>query len=213
MRSGPDLIPFLVAGGGIAFFALIAVIGMKQGKRTRERLQVLADSLGLELEPPVITLGLFYGLPRAKGLLRGKHVAFFNYTTGAGKTRKTWSAITARPSVTTSLTFSLKKQGFGTKIAGWFGAKEITVGEPVFDAAWFVQTNRPDFLRAALVPELQAKLLAAQRAGASGHFELKDGMVKYVELGSFTTARIARFPTLMDLTCDLADVAEVSARS
>jgi len=204
--------PLVMIAGMFGLFVLVLRFAAKSTERTWHRLKELATSLGLEMSPPAVTLGFFHGELRARGRLRGKQVEIFNYSTGAGKSRTTWSAVSAQPPVRTDLIFGLKKQGFGTKIAELFGAKEITVGEPQFDDAWFVLSNQPDFLRAALVPELQAKLLAAQKAGANGHFELKDGTVRYAEIGSFSDARIARLPALVDLTCDLADVAEVSAR-
>ena len=43
-----------------------------------------------------------------------------------------------------------QRQGFTTRIMEFFGTKEITVGDAAFDAAWFVQTNQPEFLAAAL---------------------------------------------------------------
>lgn len=206
------IFPLVVVAGMFGLFVLVLRLAAKATERNWHRLHALATSLGLEMAPPAVTLGFFHGELRARGTLRGKRVEIFNYSTGTGKSRTTWSAVSARPPVRTDLTFGFKKQGFGTKVAEWFGAKEITVGEPQFDTAWFVVTNQPDFLRAALVPELQVRLLAAQKAGANGHFELKDGTVRYSEIGGFNEVRIARLPALVDLTCDLADVAEVSAR-
>jgi hypothetical protein len=105
----------------------------------------------------------------------------------------------------------LEKQGFGSKLAELLGAHEITVGDPRFDAAWFVRTNQPEFFAAALIPELRDKLMAAQAMGARGKFELKDGVVKYAEQGTFADARLAgRLATLADVVGDLADVAEVA---
>jgi hypothetical protein len=210
--NNPVLFPLLVMGGMLLLFVVVLRLAAKSSERTWHRVRELAASFGLEMAPPAVTFGVFHGQIHAGGNLRGKRVELFNYSTGSGKSRTTWSAVTARPPARTTLTFRLKKQGFGTKIAELFGVKEIAVGDPQFDAAWFVQTNQPDFLRAALVSELQAKLLAAQRAGANGLFELKDGVVKYAEIGGFSDARLGRFPALIDLVCDLADLAEVSER-
>lgn len=81
----------------------------------------------------------------------------------------------------------------------------------MFDAAWFMRSNRPEFFSAALMPELRAKLMAAHAAGSRGNFTIKDDLVKYAEVGSFSDAkRCARFPALTDIVCDLADIAEIA---
>jgi hypothetical protein len=111
------------------------------------------------------------------------------------------------------LTFSLEKRGFVTKIEKLFGAHEAVVDDAAFAKAWFVQTNQPDFMSAALIPELRAKLMAARQAGANGNFGLKSGQVKYAEVGGFADAKLSeRLAALADVMCDLADVAEVAAR-
>ena len=86
------------------------------------------------------------------------------------------------------------------------------MGDPAFDHEWFVETNQPAFLRAALIPELRQKLMTAIRGSCSPKFELKSGKVKYEEFGMFTDAKLCdRFVTLADVVCDLADVAEIAA--
>lgn len=176
-------------------------------RRTLENLQKLAVRLRLEFHPAEG----WTKSPRLSGMLRRKPVEVFTYSTGSGKTRKTWAAISVRPAGACGLTFTLRKQGLGTKISELFGAREITVGDPAFDTAWFIQTNRPDFLRPALLPELREKLMAARQAGAHGGFECNGGVVKYAELGSFyQTERIERFVALADIVGDFADIVEVA---
>lgn len=149
--------------------------------------------------------------PRITGSLRGKQVELSSYTTGSGKSRKTWAAISVMPTQAVALTFSISRQGFLTKLQTLFGAREITVGDRAFDDRWFIQTNKPDFFQAALLPELRAKIDAAASGGARGEFKLQDGAVRYAEQGGFTDERCARYEALLPLLCDLADVAEVEA--
>ncbi len=190
--------------GGLLIWAVVA-----QTRRAAANLQKLAAQLGLDFDAG----GGWLNRPRVAGSLHGRHVRIFNYTTGSGKSSTTWSAITAELSAPSPLTFTLKRQGFSTKIAEFFGAHEITVGDAEFDQAWFVQTNQPDFMRAALIPELRAKLMAVLHAGLAGSFQLKGGEVKYAEIGTFADARrTSRFAALAEVACDLADVAEVAAQ-
>lgn len=176
-------------------------------RRTAENLQKLAGQLGLEFQPAAG----WTQSPRVSGTLRGKPAEVFTYSTGSGKTRKTWAAVSVRPAGNSGLTFALQKQGLGTKISELFGAREITVGEPVFDAAWFIQTNQPDYFRPALLPEIRQKLTAVRCAGARGKFECNGGLVKYAEVGSFYQwQRTERFVALADVVGDLAEVVEVA---
>jgi len=198
----------LMVAGFLALTGIVIWLGAKATARARENVRRLADRLSLQLEAAQPTLGIFYPEPRATGHIRGKAVTLYNYSTGSGKSRRTWSALTATPAADSGLTFSLTRQGFGTKFLELFGSKEITVGSAEFDGAWYVQTNTPDYFRAALLPELQEKFRPFR-----GAFKLEKGVVSYVEQGQFhDQERCLRFERAVGLVCDLADIAEVHAR-
>jgi len=168
----------------------------------------MAARLGLDFIP---AKG-WTGSARVTGDLHGKQIEFFNYSTGSGKTRKYWSAVSAAAPARGTLTFSLCRRNLGTKLRSFFGAKSIRVGDAAFDARWFVQTNQPDFLRAALIPELRQALDAAFARGLKGGtFKLEAGVVRYAEQGSFNEERCRRYEALLPLMCDLAGVAGVAA--
>ena len=204
--------PLLMGVGMLVFFGLILWIAVKSAKQASLRMAQLAANLGLTMETSQVTLGIFHSAPKASGLRRGKRMEIFTYTTGSGKSRTSWAAIAAWARSDGGLTFTLSRQGFGTKIAQLFGSREIQVGDPAFDAAWFIQTNRPEFLAAALLPEVRAKLDAAARGGSRGSLKLEHGRVIYAEVGGFgDNKRCERFEGIADVVCDLADVAEVHA--
>lgn len=208
---GPLLIVLTLAAG---IPVLIAWAAARASAKAWRNGQALADRLGLTLEPAQPKFGRFYPSPRASGIIRGKRAAFFSFATGSGKSRVTWAAITIAPADAGGLTFAIDRQGILTRLGELFGAKEIQVGEPAFDAAWFIQTNQPDFFRAAFLPELQAKLTALHAQGQlRGGLVLKDGVVMYKEQGTFhQEAQCARLAGVVELACDLADVAEVWAK-
>lgn len=208
------LIPFLFFGGFVAVFVIIVWQSGKASGVTRANAQELADRLGLALAPATPTFGRFYPPPRAQGTVRGKRVELFAYSTGSGKSRKTWAAIGVTPAQPGGLTFSFTRQGLGSRVLSLFGAKEIEVGNRAFDERWFIQTNQPEFLRAALLPELQQKLMDLDRKKLPGSIRLEDGTVKYAEQGSFYSRETCdRVGAMLDVLCDLADVAEVWAQS
>jgi hypothetical protein len=191
---------------------VLAVIATRSSHRKAVRnLRIFADRLGLTLVeyPPV--LGYFPRTPTVEGYRRGKPVRVYTFTTGSGKSRKTWTAIGVR-SGEGSLSFSLQPQGIGTRIMEIFGVKEITFSDPAFDAAWFVRTNREDFLRIALIPELRARLMAARQAGLREDFRCEHGEVRYAEVGGFAQeSRMERFVIAADLCLDLAEVAAAAS--
>lgn len=208
---GPVLIVLTLAGG---IPLLIAWVGARASATARRNGQALADRLGLALEPAQPKFGRFYPAPKASGMIRGKRAAFFSFATGSGKSRVIWAAMTITPVAAGGLTFAIDRQGILTRLGELFGTKEVQVGDPAFDAAWFIQTNQPEFFRAAFLPELRAKLTALYDQGQlRGGLGLKDGVVMYKEQGAFhQEAQCARLAGVVDLACDLADVAEVWAK-
>ncbi|MCX6945646.1 MAG: hypothetical protein NT173_12965, partial [Opitutales bacterium] len=128
--------------------------------------------------------------------------------------RVQWCALSVAPGRDGGLNCSLQRQDLGTKLKELFGAREIQVGDPEFDRQWFIQTNQPEFLRAALLPELRQKItaLAAAPGGRPGRWQLESGLVRYAEQGSFANANIAaRLSLAAEIGADLAEVAEVFA--
>jgi hypothetical protein len=147
-----------------------------------------------------------------EGTQAGRAIRYWTYATGSGKSRVTWVAVGVQPRATAGLQLELTRQNFGSKIMEMFGVKEVQVGDPAFDAAWFVRTNQPDFLAAALVPAIRARLLAAPAEGRSARYKLEQGPVFYAEQGAFASAAVlARLERQLPLLHELADVAEVFA--
>ncbi|MDP1579688.1 MAG: hypothetical protein Q8M02_05385 [Candidatus Didemnitutus sp.] len=199
---------FLVSGGGVIALVLWAI--QHDRKKRRANLTSLAQRLGLEVGA---TEKSWVGTQfEVRGQRLGKDVRFWSFTTGSGKSRRHWVAVGVRAKDVGEMKFNLQRQGFGTRVAEWFGAKEITVGDRAFDDAWFVRTSEPDYFGVALVAPIRAKLMAARAAGATEDFKLEDGWVSYAERGSFSSERhVARLESLVPVLYDLADVAEVCA--
>jgi hypothetical protein len=192
--------PFLMIGIFVVFVVLIGAAAARQGKRTAENVRQMAATLGLQVEDKPPVLGIFYTGARASGQLRERRVELFPFSTGAGKSRVEWCAVSAALAAASRLT----------------GTKEIQVGDAGFDRTWFIQTNQPEFLREALLPELREKITALMReSGASARgpeFKLDGSTVRYAEMGTFSDpARCRRCERAVEIVCDLADVAEVFA--
>jgi hypothetical protein len=108
--------------------------------------------------------------------------------------------------------FSLElfPENFLTRIATALGLQDIRVGDPAFDQTFIVRSNDPAYAAAALLPEIRARLLAERPLGARGHLAIKDGEVRYAKAGAFNDeARVTRLAGMLEVVCDLAEVAEV----
>lgn len=199
----------------VGFTALMVVLAIKQWERARQNVEQLAKRLGLTPAPAERRFA-FLGQPSASGTLGGKAARLYAFTTGSGKSRTRWTALGVQPAATGNLTFHLSRQGLGTRISQLFGAREITVGDPEFDRTWFIETNQPEFFRAALIPELRARITTAFDHSGRAHramIKLEAGTVAYAEAGDFSDERrCERIAQMAPVLIDFADVAEVFAR-
>ena len=210
MTASLPLVPVVIVA---AFFIFFIWAAARENQLVVEHLRQLAAKFGLEAHAPTASK-VGSQRARASGNWRGRPLEFFSYTTGAGKTRTNWCAVAVTARSDGGLTVALQRQGLGTKVQEMFGASEITVGDPAFDQRWFIQTNQPEFLRAALLPELRAKIEAvASGPGIRGmKLEFERGQARYSEQGTFSnTALVARIAQAAEVVADLADVAEVAA--
>lgn len=204
-EAAPVLLVALFIGG---VFALIVWAVLAGGKRTAANLTALAGRLGLQVQ--FRTWGNFVLGGSLQGTIAGRAVRVWSYTTGSGKSQRTWSALGVRPRRDDGFTFKFARQGFATKVMEVFGSKEIRLGDRAFDDAWFVQTNRPDYLAAALLPEIREKIMTVFHTG-HGTLRLEGGEVAYVEEGSLSDLAVTqRLEAALPAVQDLADVAEVS---
>jgi len=212
----PAMVPLLLIGFFVVVLGLVGWTAARQTKLAAENVRRMAETLGLEFAVKPPALGLFYSEARATGQLRGKQVALFPFSTGSGKSRTQWSAVSAAVPTPGNLTFHLRRQGFGAKVMELFGAREIQVRDAEFDRTWFIQTNQPEFFREALLPELREKINTLVRElgtqGRGMEFKLEQNVVRYAEIGSFARADCCqRCVRAVDIVCDLADMAAVAA--
>jgi len=201
------ILSIVILPGVLLAFAGVAIY---QAKQAGKNFVAMADKLGLTLE----TTGRFFKKHRLTGQLRGKPVEVFSYTTGAGKSRRTWAAMAVAVGKTGGLTFSLeRKVAFIDFFARLFRKIDVKTGDEVFDQQWLLKTNQPELMRAILLPELRQKLMRYAGDGISSPgFKLETYRVQYSEQGSFSTMKVCRrIEECTGLLCDLADAVEVGA--
>ena len=192
-----------------------AVLSRWQANRARANLMALARDLDLQVhESPSLLGGLFPQVPTASGQYAGRALRFYRFTTGSGKQRQTWQALGLACANPHELTFRLEGQNMLTAIGVLLGMQDVQVGDPAFDRRFVVKTNAPDFLRAALLPEIRAALLQGWPSRAGGpHVKLEGGEVVYAELGSLADAAMpARMKAMLEPLRELAALPEVYRR-
>jgi hypothetical protein len=206
INPGLVIVPLFLGVPLLIFWA-----ARNHARKTRAELAAFAAGAGLRLvEKTMLGVTMVESL---EGELQGRPVRYWTYSTGSGKSRTTWMAVGVGVPAGVALQFDLTRQHFGTRLMELFGVREIQVGDPAFDAAWFVRTNQPEYFAAALVPAIRAKLMAETTDRRStGGFKLEQGVVRYAEMGGLSAAAVGRFATKLPLLLDLADVAEVSGR-
>jgi hypothetical protein len=195
----------------IGIVVLILFATRHAAKVAAQNVRLVAESLGLNVTEG--GSGVLISESRAEGTFRGKRVEVYSFSTGSGKSRQLWAAISATPKADGGLNFMFRRQGFGTRVMEMFGTREIEVGDPDFDRVWFIQTNQPDFLRAALLPEIRSRISSfAQKNVRGPQIEVESGAVRYAEMGSFSNGALTeRIVRAAEVVCDLADIAEVFA--
>lgn len=198
----------LIFFGGIGALLAVMVTAMSMMRwRAQQNVQSLAAQLGLEFVPAPT----WFAQPAAFGQRRTRMIKVFSYSVRLYSTfnQSRWVAISASPAGNGGLTFTLHKRNPGTRLNNFIVSPPVVTGDPEFDHAWYVETNRPVSMRTALTLEVRTQLVEAQRAGANGKFRLEDSTVAYSEQSFFISAeRAARFVAVADVLCDLASLAD-----
>lgn len=190
--------------GGIAIAA-----GIRSQKKARENLSRLADTMRLNvIEGPAKPI-VGRPAPTLAGEFRGRHVRIYSYSTGSGKTRTHWIAIAAKVRNTGGYTLAIAADNVFLKLGKLFGIEDVEIGDPEFDKRYRIKTSDKPFTRAALIPEVRNKVMAAWNAGARGTISVEKDEVKYAEIGSFTRQKaVERIPALAEIVCDFGEITE-----
>jgi hypothetical protein len=198
----------VIFAAATAFIVGIFVLAIRQQKAARENLRKLADRLGLVISEPKKSF-FSSSTPRATGNMRGRTVTVWSYTTGSGKNRVQWCAISASARNTSRLTLRVSGENFFTRVGRAFGADDVKTDDPAFDERFYVKSNDASYIRAAFISEVRARFTEAWQTGARRTVSDDGDEVKYAEHASYSRDKVcARFPALAELVCDVADVVE-----
>lgn len=204
-----NVFPFIAIGAFVAIFIVFVLLGVRQSRRARENLAALALRLGLP--PPEEPAG-FWGRLRApsfRGSVRGRQLRVYTYSTGSGKNRTQWCALALSINNPGGLKLGIARENLLTRAGRAFGLNDVATGDEAFDRAFYVKSNDATYVRAALLPEVRARIAETWRQGARGAIKVEGGEISYAEAGTFASRRICeRWPVMVDLAFLLADVVE-----
>ncbi|WP_442889960.1 hypothetical protein [Congregicoccus parvus] len=208
----PDVVIPLVFG---AFFLATVMLGISSAARGRKRTHVnlleLANRLGLT--PEGLELGSVFRVsrPELRGSYRGRRIRVFSYTTGSGKNRTQWCAIATEVANRTGMSLRISRENFFTRAGRRFGIDDVQIGDANFDRDFYVKSDRPEYLRAAMIPEIRHRLQQVWVSGTSGSLSVEGAELRYAEIGSFSDAsKCRRLADFADSVCDLGDVIEAA---
>lgn len=206
------LIPVVMFATFAGFVGLIAWLGVDQARRAHANLARVAQSLGLPM--PARPTGFFGRLtvPAVMGLLRGRPVRIFNYTTGSGKSRTTWCAVGVGLSNPGRFTLAISREGVLTRVGRVFGVDDVATGDAAFDEQFYIKSSDPAYVQAALIPEVRAQFTAAWKS--RGRLQVEGDEVRYAEPGQFSSDHICRrIPALLELAQSIGDLVEARSQA
>lgn len=204
-----SLVPLFFIGLFATVVALILYAGARQQQRTRENLGRLADELRLEVVESGKRTVFGQPAPTLAGMVRGRRVRIYSYSTGSGKNRTQWCAIAAVVKNTSGITLRISKENVFTRVGRTFGLDDVATGDAGFDRQFYLKSNKPGFVRIAFFPEIRERFANAWNAHARGSISADGNEVKYAETGSFSKAAVCgRFPGMVELVCDVCDLVE-----
>lgn len=201
---------------GLSVFAAILVVAIVLAvwsvRKTYDSLARLAGELNLQLvaKPPVF--GVFRRTPRVEGNVAGRNVCFFQYSEGTQKNRRSWSAVAVTCRNPHGFTLRLCRQSILTDLGVKLGGLvDLQIGDPGFDEKFVIQTNAPEYLRAALLPELRETLLREWPTTLlAATLKIEGGRVLFSDAMPFSDARVpARMKALLPVLSALAVLPEV----
>ncbi len=108
-----------------------------------------------------------------------------------------------------SLRFRVSPEGWESTFKQLIRIEKVKTGDPIFDLEWWVDSNRPDFMAAALVAEVREHI---RTTGAEGRFCYREGELRFESPGSIrSVAQLGRLRAICEAAHALMTVAEVDA--
>lgn len=198
---------------------ILVLVFRKRGGKGKRRLlmEQLAGNLGIGLLggepvfPRIAFLSFLCKSFQAEGEFRSRFLKIYHFSTGSGDSRTTYATVRLIGPNPKALTFQFSREGFLSKIGKAVGMQDVQVGDSRFDKLFVVKLSDPDFISAALLPEIKDKFYRVwEEHGAKGSLKLEGEEMRYDEVGTIRNdAARLRCEAVANLLADLAEAVDV----
>jgi hypothetical protein len=159
----------------VAMIVLVFVIAGVMRNAQSKAWGGFARKAGLTLDP-----GGWFRAPTVSGAYGGFNVYLYTYTQGSGKNKTTYTSMIVYLPKQTNIHLRVTREGFLSKITKAFGAQDIQLGDPAFDAAYIIKSDTPPFVPEVLDSQIRGAMLSG---GDIMNFTISKGRVFYTQTG------------------------------
>ncbi|MFH1438458.1 MAG: hypothetical protein ABIJ56_22305 [Pseudomonadota bacterium] len=181
---------FIFLAFPLGIIAFVFILGYVMRQQHAKSWGVFARAAGLILQP-----GGWFKAPTVSGTYGGFNMYLYTYTQGSGKNKTTYTSMVIYLPMTNQSHVRVTREGFFSKITKAFGAQDIPIGDPAFDAAYIIKSDTPQYVQSLLTPQLRGTMLASSHPDLN--FTVSRGTVFYSRVGVEKNAQMLRF--LLDL--------------
>ena len=173
----------------------------------------LATRLGLTLMwgdskfPGNPILGFIRNAVELVETYKGKPLKIYHWCSRSGnKNGPTHATARIECSSSQGLTFQLSRELLRSKLGKSLGMQDVQTGDERFDNLFIVKTNKPDYIKIILTPDMRIKLSNCwELYKPQGVIKLTETELFYDELGRIKNEKNReRFPAICDVLVEIA---------
>ncbi len=159
----------------VSIIVVVIVVAVVFKKQQVSSWGTFAQEAGLSLDR-----GGWFRAPTVSGAYGGFNVYLYTYTQGSGKNKTTYTSMIPYLPFDHRSHVRVTREGFLSKITKAFGAQDIQLGDPAFDAAYIIKSDTPQYVPLLLTPAVRGALLSG---GGSMNVTVSGGRVFYNQTG------------------------------
>jgi hypothetical protein len=159
----------------LSIFVIVIVVALVFKKQQISSWSTFAQQAGLSLDQ-----GGWFRAPTVSGAYGGFNVYLYTYTQGSGKNKTTYTSMIVYLPIAHRSHVRVTREGFLSRITKAFGAQDIQLGDPAFDAAYIIKSDTPELVPQLLTSQVRGALLSG---GGSMNVTVSRGRVFYTQTG------------------------------
>jgi hypothetical protein len=160
----------------VGIIVLVFVFAAFQKSAHKKAWEEFARKFGLALKP-----GGWFQNPSVSGTYKNLNVYLYTYTQGSGKSKTTYTSMVVYLPITNRSHLRISPEGLLSKITKAFGAQDIPIGDPAFDAAFIIKSDTPELVPHILTPAIRGTMLRGR--GGNVNVTVSAGTVSFTRVG------------------------------